>query len=67
MLRLLDGNLNVNGSPNENYARELLELIRSVADSKDTFRNNPAWRLLCVHRTGRTGCRKSIIRLGLRR
>ena len=26
MLRLLDGNLNVNGSPNENYARELLEL-----------------------------------------
>src|ERR1041384_4437345 len=27
MLRLLDGNLNVNGSPNENYARELLELF----------------------------------------
>lgn len=26
MLRLLDGNLNVNGSPNENYARELHEL-----------------------------------------
>lgn len=26
MLRLLDGNLNVKGSPNENYARELLEL-----------------------------------------
>jgi len=26
MLRLLDGNLNVVGSPNENYARELLEL-----------------------------------------
>ncbi|GIV36007.1 MAG: hypothetical protein KatS3mg032_0386 [Cyclobacteriaceae bacterium] len=26
MLRLLDGYLNVNGSPNENYARELLEL-----------------------------------------
>lgn len=26
MLRLLDGNLNVIGSPNENYARELLEL-----------------------------------------
>jgi uncharacterized protein (DUF1800 family) len=26
MLRLLDGNLNVNGSPNENYGRELLEL-----------------------------------------
>lgn len=26
MLRLLDGVLNVNGSPNENYARELLEL-----------------------------------------
>ncbi|MCS6973909.1 MAG: DUF1800 domain-containing protein [Cyclobacteriaceae bacterium] len=26
MLRLLDGNLNVNGSPNENYARELFEL-----------------------------------------
>lgn len=26
MVRLLDGNLNVNGSPNENYARELLEL-----------------------------------------
>ncbi|HMJ68674.1 MAG TPA: DUF1800 family protein [Cyclobacteriaceae bacterium] len=26
MLRLLDGSLNVNGSPNENYARELLEL-----------------------------------------
>ena len=26
MLRLLDGNLNVNGNPNENYARELLEL-----------------------------------------
>ena len=26
MLRLLDGNLNVNGSPNENYARELMEL-----------------------------------------
>jgi uncharacterized protein (DUF1800 family) len=27
MLRLLDGNLNVKGSPNENYARELLELF----------------------------------------
>lgn len=27
MLRLLDGNLNVNGSPNENYARELMELF----------------------------------------
>lgn len=27
MLRLLDGNLNVNGSPNENYGRELLELF----------------------------------------
>jgi uncharacterized protein (DUF1800 family) len=27
MLRLLDGELNVNGSPNENYARELLELF----------------------------------------
>lgn len=26
MLRLLDGSLNVKGSPNENYARELLEL-----------------------------------------
>jgi uncharacterized protein (DUF1800 family) len=26
MLRLLDGDLNVKGSPNENYARELLEL-----------------------------------------
>jgi uncharacterized protein (DUF1800 family) len=26
MLRLLDGNLNVKGSPNENYGRELLEL-----------------------------------------
>jgi uncharacterized protein (DUF1800 family) len=26
MLRLLDGDLNVEGSPNENYARELLEL-----------------------------------------
>jgi uncharacterized protein (DUF1800 family) len=26
MIRLLDGNLNVKGSPNENYARELLEL-----------------------------------------
>jgi uncharacterized protein (DUF1800 family) len=26
MIRLLDGNLNVNGSANENYARELLEL-----------------------------------------
>ncbi|MBX2966389.1 MAG: DUF1800 family protein [Cyclobacteriaceae bacterium] len=26
MLRLLDGNQNVKGSPNENYARELLEL-----------------------------------------
>lgn len=26
MLRLLDGNLNVAGNPNENYARELLEL-----------------------------------------
>jgi uncharacterized protein (DUF1800 family) len=26
MLRLLDGNLNVKGNPNENYARELLEL-----------------------------------------
>lgn len=26
MLRLLDGNLNVKGSPNENYARELFEL-----------------------------------------
>ena len=26
MLSLLDGNLNVKGSPNENYARELLEL-----------------------------------------
>lgn len=26
MLRLLDGNLNVRGNPNENYARELLEL-----------------------------------------
>lgn len=26
MLRLLDGNLNFKGSPNENYARELLEL-----------------------------------------
>lgn len=26
MLKLLDGNLNVNGSPNENYARELHEL-----------------------------------------
>lgn len=26
MLRLLDGNLNVKGRPNENYARELLEL-----------------------------------------
>jgi len=26
MLHLLDGNLNVNGSPNENYARELHEL-----------------------------------------
>ncbi len=26
MLRLLDGEQNVNGSPNENYARELLEL-----------------------------------------
>jgi uncharacterized protein (DUF1800 family) len=25
-LRLLDGNLNVNGSVNENYGRELLEL-----------------------------------------
>lgn len=27
MLRLLDGNLNVKGSPNENYGRELLELF----------------------------------------
>jgi uncharacterized protein (DUF1800 family) len=27
MLRLLDGDLNVKGSPNENYARELLELF----------------------------------------
>ena len=27
MLRLLDGNLNVDGSPNENYGRELLELF----------------------------------------
>lgn len=27
MLRLLDGNLNVKGSPNENYARELHELF----------------------------------------
>jgi uncharacterized protein (DUF1800 family) len=27
MLRLLDGNLNVNGSVNENYGRELLELF----------------------------------------
>jgi uncharacterized protein (DUF1800 family) len=27
MLRLLDGELNVNGSPNENYARELMELF----------------------------------------
>ena len=27
MLRLLDGSLNVKGSPNENYARELLELF----------------------------------------
>ncbi len=26
MLRFLDGNLNVQGSPNENYAREMLEL-----------------------------------------
>ena len=26
MLRLLDGNLNVKGSVNENYGRELLEL-----------------------------------------
>ncbi|HAA12162.1 MAG TPA: DUF1800 domain-containing protein [Cytophagales bacterium] len=26
MLRFLDGNLNVDGNPNENYARELLEL-----------------------------------------
>ena len=26
MLRLLDGNLNVKGSPNENYGRELMEL-----------------------------------------
>jgi uncharacterized protein (DUF1800 family) len=26
MIRLLDGNLNVKGNPNENYARELLEL-----------------------------------------
>jgi uncharacterized protein (DUF1800 family) len=26
MLRLLDGNLNIKGSPNENYAREFLEL-----------------------------------------
>jgi len=27
MLRLLDGELNVDGSPNENYARELMELF----------------------------------------
>ena len=47
MLRLLDGNLNVKGSPNENYARELHELytigrglegtLPSVTDPGDYF------------------------------
>lgn len=47
MLRLLDGNLNIKGSPNENYARELHELytigrglegtLPSVTDPGDYF------------------------------
>ena len=47
MLRLLDGNLNIKGSPNENYARELHELytigrglegtLPKVADPGDYF------------------------------
>jgi uncharacterized protein (DUF1800 family) len=36
MVALLDGFLNVKGSPNENYARELLELYSIGKGLEDT-------------------------------
>jgi uncharacterized protein (DUF1800 family) len=40
MLRLLDGNLNVKGNPNENYARELLELYSIGRGLEGTLPDN---------------------------
>jgi len=42
MLRLLDGNLNVKGSPNENYARELFELYSCGRGLEGTLPATPA-------------------------
>lgn len=41
MLRLLDGNLNVNGSVNENYGRELLELYTIGRGLEGTLPSTP--------------------------
>jgi len=55
MLRLLDGNLNVNGSPNENYARELLELytIGRGLDGHVPTQRSPATTMYIANRTCR--------------
>lgn len=42
MLRLLDGNLNVKGSVNENYGRELLELYTIGRGLEGTLPSSPA-------------------------